>query len=73
MPKQDPPPPPSLGRCTAALLETGSQLKWLTWWLEEDKTMENCNRCKGVNLMKDQLLGKVNLLIQDSRCNLMTL
>ena len=37
----------------AAVLETGSQLQWLTWWGEEAAIMEKCNGAKGVNIQKD--------------------
>lgn len=41
-----------------ALLESGPQLQWWTWWRKKVSAMEQCNRTKGINIVRDQLLGQ---------------
>lgn len=41
-----------------AILEPGPQLQWLTWWKGETSVMEQRDRTRGIDIVKDQLLGE---------------
>jgi hypothetical protein len=41
----------------SAILEPVPQLRWLTWWKDEASVMKQWNWTRGINIVKDQLLG----------------
>ena len=40
------------------ILESDPQLQWLTWQKDEASVMEQQNPDRGINIVKDQLLGE---------------
>ena len=40
-----------------AFLESGPPLQRLAWWKDEASATEKCNWTRGINIVKDQLLG----------------
>ena len=42
----------------AAILQHGPQLPWLNWQKDEASVMEQQNPDRGINIVKDQLLGE---------------
>lgn len=56
-------------RLVTAVLEAGQQLQWLTWWTEGAINIEQQSIARGVDTVKDELLGKGGTLIYKNRSN----
>ena len=54
-----------------AVLEAESLLQWKSWWREEDKTIEQGSRARGIEVSQDQLLGEGDYadIERQSLCN----